>query len=83
MDIISLKFSSRIFVVKQIVSIDIHFSTLKNTNTITISTLDGKEFENSYDNMKDAQEDFNRLVSCCHCLGCPAVVWFAIISRLY
>ena len=63
MDIISLKFSSRIFVVKQIVSIDIHFSTLKNTNTIIIYTLDGKEFENSYDNMKDAQEDFNRLVS--------------------
>lgn len=63
MDIISLKFSSRIFVVKQIVSIDIHFSTLKNTNTITIYTLDGREFENSYDNMKDAQEDFNRLVS--------------------
>lgn len=63
MDIISLKFSSRIFVVKQIVSIDIHFSTLKNTNTIIIYTLDGKEFENNYDNMKDAQEDFNRLVS--------------------
>ena len=63
MDIISLKFSSRIFVVKQIVSIDIHFSTLKNTNTITIYTLDGREFENNYDNMKDAQEDFNRLVS--------------------
>ena len=63
MDIIGLKFSSRIFVVKQIVSIDIHFSTLKNTNTIIIYTLDGKEFENNYNNMKDAQEDFNRLVS--------------------